>query len=326
MDAKKMDEIVSKLEQTGVVPVIKLDDITKAKELAAALRAGGIFCAEVTFRAKGADKVISDIVKEYPDMLVGAGTVLTIEQAQSAISAGAKFLVAPGLNPAVVVYALGKGVPFIPGVSNASEVEQAMGLGLKHVKFFPAEAAGGLAYIKAISAPYPEMRFMPTGGVNESNICEYLANNKVFACGGSWMVPPELINGEKWAEITALSKAAVKKILGFELGHVGINCKDEKAALGVAELFRAAFGFENKEGKSSIFSSSGVEIMKSQYLGAMGHIAIKTNSLIRAMYYLSSAGFETDAGAMKYDEKGNLTAAYLKRDFGGFAVHIMQKK
>ncbi len=326
MDAKKTEEIVSMIESIGIVPVIKLDDVSKAADLAGALYRGGVRCAEVTFRAKGADVVIREMIKAYPDMLVGAGTVLTVEQAEGAIKAGAKFVVAPGLNPAVAAYVLGKGVPFIPGVSGASEIEQAMGLGLKHVKFFPAEAAGGLAYIKAVSAPYPEMRFMPTGGISEGNITEYLGFNKVFACGGSWMVAPELLSAGKWDEVTALCKSAVKRILGFELGHVGINCADDKSAASVAKLFAAAFGFENKEGGSSIFSSTGVEIMKSQYLGEKGHIAIKTNSVARAMKHLALSGFGINKDAIKYDEKGNLTAAYLTQDFGGFAVHLVQKK
>ena len=182
MDNKKFLE---QLECTGIVPVIKLENTADAVHLAKALYDGGIRCAEVTFRAAGADKVISDMVKAYPDMLVGAGTVLTIDQCDRAIESGAKFCVAPGLNPKIVEHCLKKGVPFTPGVANGSQIEQAMELGLDFVKFFPAEQAGGLPYIKAISAPYASMKFMPTGGVNENNLNTYLAFKKIVCCGGS---------------------------------------------------------------------------------------------------------------------------------------------
>ena len=178
MDNKKFLE---QLECTGIVPVIKLENTADAVNLAKALYDGGIRCAEVTFRAEGADKVIADMVKAYPDMLVGAGTVLTTEQCDRAIAAGAKFCVAPGLNPTVVKHCLDKGVPFTPGVANGSQIEQAMELGLDFVKFFPAEQAGGLPYIKAISAPYSSMKFMPTGGVNENNLNTYLSFKKIVS-------------------------------------------------------------------------------------------------------------------------------------------------
>ncbi|GHV01461.1 hypothetical protein FACS1894211_11290 [Clostridia bacterium] len=326
IDKKKFDGIVTALEGIGIVPVIKLEDTSKALKLAKALIDGGIPCAEVTFRAKGADKVIADIVKRYPDMTVGAGTVLTAEQADSAIAAGAKFLVAPGLNPRVVERALGKGIPFIPGVSSPSEIEQALELGLKYVKFFPAEQAGGIGYIKAVAAPYGDVRFMPTGGINESNISDYLASDRVFACGGSWMVTSELVNAEKWEGITALCRSVVSKILGFELAHVGINSDSETVAVKTARLFSEAFGLENKIGVSSVFCSTGIEIMKSKYLGTNGHIAIKTNSVLRALAALKARGFEADMDTAKYDDRKRLQAVYLKKEFGGFAVHLLQKK
>ena len=189
---EKIDSVVEELGCVGIVPVIKLDKVENAEKLAKALRDGGINCAEVTFRAKGADEVIKRMTTAYPDMLVGAGTVLTCEQADAAYAAGAKFCVAPGLNPKVVTHCLENGIPFAPGLSSASEVEQALELGLDFVKFFPAEQAGGLAYIKSISAPYSAMRFMPTGGVTADNLNTYLANSKIVCCGGSWIVPGKL--------------------------------------------------------------------------------------------------------------------------------------
>ncbi|MBR1831904.1 MAG: bifunctional 4-hydroxy-2-oxoglutarate aldolase/2-dehydro-3-deoxy-phosphogluconate aldolase [Ruminiclostridium sp.] len=323
MDNKKFLE---QLECTGIVPVIKLENTADAVNLAKALYDGGIHCAEVTFRAEGADKVISDMVKAYPDMLVGAGTVLTTEQCDRAIEAGAKFCVAPGLNPKVVERCLKKGVPFTPGVANGSQIEQAMELGLDFVKFFPAEQAGGLPYIKAISAPYASMKFMPTGGVNENNLNTYLAFKKIVCCGGSWIVPDKLVKAGKWEEITALCRSAVNKMLGFDIAHIGLNCENEAEASDVASKFFNMFGWEQKVGNSSIFSGSQIECMKSPFKGKNGHIAVATNSVRRAVYQLKHQGIEVDMSSAKYDADGRMTVVYLKDEFGGFAVHLTERK
>ena len=323
MDNKKFLE---QLECTGIVPVIKLENTADAVNLAKALYDGGIHCAEVTFRAEGADKVISDMVKAYPDMLVGAGTVLTTEQCDRAVEAGAKFCVAPGLNPKVVEHCLKKGVPFTPGVANGSQIEQAMELGLDFVKFFPAEQAGGLPYIKAISAPYASMKFMPTGGVNENNLNTYLAFKKIVCCGGSWIVPDKLVKAGKWEEITALCRSAVNKMLGFDIAHIGLNCENEAEASDVASKFFNMFGWEQKVGNSSIFSGSQIECMKSPFKGKNGHIAVATNSVRRAVYQLKHQGIEVDMSSAKYDADGRMTVVYLKDEFGGFAVHLTERK
>lgn len=327
MDIKqKLDELVENLGNVGIVPVIKLDRVENAEKLAKALREGGINCAEVTFRAKGADEVIRRMTKAYPDMLVGAGTVLTCEQADAAYKAGAKFCVAPGLNPKVVKHCLDKGIPFAPGLSSASEIEQALELGLDFAKFFPAEQAGGLPYIKSVCGPYTTMRFMPTGGVTADNINTYLSYNKVVCCGGSWIVPAKMLDEENWEGITALCREAIDKMLGFKMVHVGINCANPEQAESVADKFDTSFGFEKKVGNSSVFASTFVECMKSPFKGDMGHIAVATNSVKRAVYQLKSRGFECDQSSYKYDKAGNLTVAYLKDSFGGFAVHLVQAK
>ena len=204
--------IAEQLKKSGIVPVIVLENVDNSENLAKALLDGGVNVAEVTFRAEGADKVISRMVKAYPDMLVGAGTVLTIEQLDRAKEAGAKFCVAPGLNPAIVKHAQEIGMPFIPGVATATEIEAALSLGITTVKFFPAEQAGGLSYIKAVSAPYPMMRFMPTGGINAENISNYISFPKVIACGGSWIVAAKLLKEENWAEVTRLCLEVTNKI------------------------------------------------------------------------------------------------------------------
>lgn len=323
---EKIDSLVNELSNIGIVPVIKLDKVENAEKLAKALRDGGINCAEVTFRAKGADEVIRRMTKVYPDMLVGAGTVLTCEQADSAYKAGAKFCVAPGLNPKVVKHCLDKGEAFAPGVSSASEIEQALELGLDFVKFFPAEQAGGLPYIKSVCAPYSSMRFMPTGGVTEENLNTYLAYNKIVCCGGSWIVPAKLLEAEDWAGITKLCRTAVDKMLGFTMVHVGLNCANEKEAESVADEFEAAFGFEKKVGNSSVFASTYMEMMKKPFHGTHGHIAVATNSVTRALYQLEKRGYKVMEGSQKFNADGVMNVAYLANEFGGFAVHLVLKK
>ncbi|MCM1545436.1 MAG: bifunctional 4-hydroxy-2-oxoglutarate aldolase/2-dehydro-3-deoxy-phosphogluconate aldolase [Clostridiales bacterium] len=323
---EKLDNLVEELGNVGIVPVIKLDKVENAEKLAKALRDGGINCAEVTFRAKGADEVIKRMTTAYPDMLVGAGTVLTCEQADAAYKAGAKFCVAPGLNPKVVKHCLDKGIPFAPGLSSASEIEQALELGLDFAKFFPAEQAGGLPYIKSVCGPYTTMRFMPTGGVTADNLNTYLAYSKIVCCGGSWIVPGKMLDEENWEGITALCKEAIDKMLGFKMVHVGLNCANPEEAEAVADKFDAAFGFAKKVGNSSVFADTYIECMKKPFYGKNGHIAVATNSVKRALYQLERRGFKVKEGSQKYDKSGEMTVAYLEDEFGGFAVHLVKAK
>lgn len=203
-----MHETLTKIQETGIIPVVVLEDAKDAAPLAKALCEGGLPCAEVTFRTAAAEEAIRIMVKEFPQMLVGAGTVLTTEQVDRAVAAGAKFIVSPGLNPRIVKYCVEKGILIVPGCSNPSDVEQALENGLDVVKFFPAEQAGGLAMIKAMAAPYVGVKFMPTGGINAKNVRDYLAYDRILACGGSWMVKGELVKAGDFAKITELAKEA----------------------------------------------------------------------------------------------------------------------
>ena len=205
-----LNSILKQIGEIGIVPVIAISDVEKAVSLARALLAGGIPCAEVTFRTAEGEDCIRRIAAEVPEVLVGAGTVLSTGQAERAIKAGAKFAVSPGFNPKVVGYCVENGMLIVPGCSNPSDMEAAMEFGLDTVKFFPAEQAGGLAYIKACAAPYPGLRFIPTGGINARNIGTYIAFNKIAACGGSWMVTKALIDSSNFNEITRLCKEAVQ--------------------------------------------------------------------------------------------------------------------
>jgi len=202
-------DVYKQIEALKIVPVVKLDKPEDAVPLARALIDGGLPVAEITFRTEAAEQSIRNIVKEFPEMLVGAGTVVNTEQAEKAAGASAKFIVSPGFSPSVTKFALDSRLPVFPGVCTPTEIMAALEFGLKVVKFFPAKQYGGLSTIKALAAPFPELRFMPTGGVNAENLPEYLASDKIIACGGSWMVKPALISSGDFAEIARLTKEAV---------------------------------------------------------------------------------------------------------------------
>lgn len=210
-------EILEKIKKVGIVPVVVLEDAKDAAPLAKALIEGGLPCAEVTFRTACAEECIKIMHEQYPEILLGAGTVLTTEQVDRAVAAGAEFIVSPGFDPEIVDYCLSKNIMVLPGCITPSEVAQAAKRGLKVVKFFPAEQFGGLATIKALAAPYVDMQFMPTGGVSAKNVREYLGYNRLVACGGSWMVKGDLVKAgdfDKIVELTKEAAAIVKEVRG----------------------------------------------------------------------------------------------------------------
>lgn len=320
------NKMIKELYEIGLIPVIKIEDPADAVPLAKALIDGGLPAAEITFRTKCAAEAIRNITKTYPEMLVGAGTVLTTEQVDAAIAAGSKFLVSPGLNPKVTAYALSKGITMLPGCSNPSDIEAALELGLTTVKFFPAEAAGGLKMLKAMAAPYGQLTFMPTGGINADNLLDYLKFNKIIACGGSFMVKDDLVKEKKWDEITALTKNAVKTMLGLEFVHMGINNENAEEATKSARLFEMMFGLPVREGSKSLFASDAFEFMKQKGPGTHGHIAIRTNFVDRAMAYFKRMGFAFDESTVTYDDKtGKPKFVYFKDEIAGFAIHLLQK-
>lgn len=204
-----MEMMQEQIQKFGVVPVVVLNDAKDALSLAKALIEGGLPCAEVTFRTEAAEESIRQMAAEYPQMLVGAGTVLTTEQVDRAVNAGAKFIVSPGFDPEIVDYCLSKKIPIFPGCVTPSEVAQAVKRGLKVVKFFPAEQFGGVSTIKALAAPYTMVRFMPTGGVSAKNLKDYLSCDKIIACGGSWMVKGDMIKAGEFDKIREMTKEAV---------------------------------------------------------------------------------------------------------------------
>ena len=320
-----MATIQQQIFEAGLVPVVKLKNASDAVPLARALCRGGLPVAEITFRTDCAAEAIAAITREVPEMLVGAGTVLTAEQADRAVAAGAKFIVSPGLNPKVVAHCKEIGVLVIPGCANPSDLEAAIELGLETVKFFPAEAAGGLAMVKAMSAPYGNLKFLPTGGINEDNMLPYFAFDKVLACGGSFMVKDDLIESGDFDAIEQITRSAVLKMLGFELRHIGINAGDPAEAMRIAERLSILFGIPVKEGRSSIFAGKEYEVMKNPGRGKNGHIAVACNSLERAEAFLRRLGVTFIDETRAFNAKGQESVVYIAEEIGGFAFHLIRK-
>jgi len=207
-------DVLSQLRHFKIVPIITIDDATQAVSLADALAEGGLSCLEVTFRTAAGAEAIRRIANERPSLLIGAGTVLTTEQAALAKEAGARFILSPGLNRRVVAWCLEHGMPIFPGVCTPTDIEMALEQGLKVVKVFPAEQIGGLPYLKAIAAPFPGLQFMPTGGINAANVGDYLAYDRVVACGGSWMTPQNWISSGAFDKIRDTARLAAEAARG----------------------------------------------------------------------------------------------------------------
>ena len=317
-------DVLSRLAAAGVVPVVVLDNAADAVPTAKAMVAGGIDVMEITFRTAAAADSIRAVAAEVPEMLVGAGTVLNLEQCKLAVECGAKFIVSPGYDEETVAWCVENGVAVTPGCVTPTEIMAALKHGLNVVKFFPANVYGGLSAIKALSGPFVGLKFIPTGGVNQQNLAEFVVNPSIHAVGGSWVCPKADIAAHNFDKITQLCAEARRGVMGFELAHVGINCESADESLAVCEELEKAFDFEVKTGNSSNFASTGVEVMKSMYLGKNGHLAVRTNKIETAIAELTKRGFAVDMDTAKY--KGDrMVAVYLKNEIGGFAVHLLQK-
>ena len=307
--------------ELGIIPVVAIDDADKAVPLAKALSEGGLPAAEITFRTAAAEESIRRIVAECPDVLVGAGTVLTKEQADRAVAAGAKFIVTPGFNPEMIAYIKSLGIPMMPGAATPGEMEQAMSMGLTNIKFFPAEANGGVNKLKALAGPYQAAKWMPTGGVNAKNLNDYLSFDRIIACGGTWLATGADIAEGNWEGITKKCKEAVKTMLGFELRKVciyGDSANAEKNAKFVASLF----GFDCTETECGV--QAGCVCFGKEESDAKGCIVINTLNGNRAMAYLKRMGAEIDPDIW-YDKKGNVSCFGLKDTIAGFEICIETK-
>ncbi len=318
-----MDDCTARIGDIGLVPVVTIDDAGDAGPLGRALIEGSLPIAEVTFRTAAAGEAIRTLVGDFPDMLVGAGTILNEKSAAEAIAAGAAFIVTPGLNVPVIEYCRSHGVPVYPGTSCATHLETAVLLNLDLVKFFPAEASGGCAAIKALSGPFPGLRFMPTGGVTRENLRSYLRLPMVEAAGGSWMVDRKLIRSGDFAEIGRRAAEAVATMVDFSIAHVGINAPSEAQANETADAISKALGLPSIDRGGAVFSGVLFEILKKPGKGSSGHIGVGTPDIRRAMAFVRRNGFLIpEENIIRKD--GSIRAAYLDGEFGGFALHLLQ--
>jgi 2-dehydro-3-deoxyphosphogluconate aldolase / (4S)-4-hydroxy-2-oxoglutarate aldolase len=313
-----MNKTLEQIGLCGIVPVVTINDARHAGPLAEALSEGGLPCIEVTFRTAAAPAAIGAIAKQHPSMLLGAGTVLTVDQAKQAVDLGSRYIVSPGLNRKVVEYCLTHDIPITPGVATPTEVEAALDLGLNVVKFFPAEPLGGLPYLKAIAAPYTLVKFIPTGGIDESNLLGYLKFPSVVACGGSWMVKADLISGGRFDEIRAITSRAVGQMLGFTLRH------------SAAELSDAAI-IDLKDRLAQLLALSAAEIEPWSVTKAFGqpsgekpeHLFISTNFINRAVAYFERRGVAMRPGTRE-EKNRQLLSVEMDREVDGISLRLLQ--
>jgi 2-dehydro-3-deoxyphosphogluconate aldolase/(4S)-4-hydroxy-2-oxoglutarate aldolase len=317
------EDFYKKAQTIGIIPVVKIDDASKAVGLAGALIKGGIPAAEVTFRTSAAEEAIRLMHKAYPDMTIGAGTVLTIENAEKALKAGASFIVSPGFDPELVSWCIDRKVPICPGVATPSEIQQGVKAGLSVLKFFPAEANGGTNMLKNLAGPFPTLMFMPTGGINLDNIQEYAKTPNVLCVGGSWMVKSDLINNEKWDEITEMCTEAERKLQGLSFAHIGLNSDSAKEMESAISRFTELGMDCTKRGSSSSFMDTTIEIMNKPGRGTKGHIAYKCFNVDRTISYLSQFGFTPVEETIGKDAKGT-KLVYFKEEVDGFAIHLIR--
>lgn len=316
-----MHPVLERIRTIGLVPVIKLNDPNAALPLGRALVAGGIPVAEITFRTAAAEAAIRHLSSELPELLVGAGTVLSVEQVRIAVAAGARFLVAPALNPDVVAAAKDLGIPLLPGVSGPDGVDKALQFGLEAVKLFPAEASGGLRMLDALAGPYGSMNFVPTGGIDASNAGEYLKRSNVIAVGGTWMAAPVLVDSGDWAAVESRCAASALAMHGFSFAHVGINGASDEEARNRVQLLGSLFGMKFSEGSASYMGES-IELTKTPFAGEPGHLGIRVNDVERALAWLSQRGVSAKPGTERR-EGSRLKSVYLELELAGLAVHLV---
>lgn len=316
-----MHPVLEQIRTIGLVPVIKLNDPEAALPLGRALVAGGIPVAEITFRTEAAEEAIRILTAGLPELLIGAGTVLSVEQARIAVKAGARFIVAPALNPDVVAAAKDLGIPILPGVSGPDGVDKALQLGLEAVKLFPAEASGGLRMLDALAGPYASMNFVPTGGIDATNAGEYLKRKNVIAVGGTWMAAPSLVDSGDWAGVESRCSASALAMHGFSFAHIGINGTSDDEARSRVQLLGSLFGMKFSEGTASYMGDS-IELTKTPFAGNPGHLGIRVNNVARALAWLSRHGINVKPGTEQW-EGTRLKSVYLELELAGLAVHLV---
>lgn len=322
-----MKDTLRHISEVGILPIITIEETLDAIPIAQALYDGGIPMVVITFRNDNGPECIELITKAIPDMLVGAGTVLSTAQVDQAIAAGAKFFTSPAINPTVVNYCKQKNIPIFPGAATPNNIEEALTLGLEHIEYFPAEANGGVEGLRAVSAPYPKVNFIALGGVNNDNMVHYLNDPKIFAVAGDWFIKEDWIRFKDYEMIEQSAQEAVKIMLDFEIDHIGLNFPKEESALYAAEEFGELFGYDVKKTAedTGFFAGSYFETMKPGYMGTVGHIAINTNSVERAKAYLERKGLGFIDEKTECMDDGSLRLVVLDKEIGGFAIQLIRK-
>lgn len=316
--------VLEKASLIGIMPVINIPSPNLAIPLADALAAGGLPQIEVTLRNDTALDSIRTIKAKQPGFICGAGTVLSVSQAEEALAAGADFIVTPGFNSKVVEYVIAQGAEILPGCVTPAEIEVGMALGLSIFKFFPAESMGGIRTIRELCGPYRSIRFVPTSGITMDNLASYLSFRGVACVGGSCMAPATMVAAEDFDGITLRCREAVRRSLGFAIRHVGINCGSPEEGVHLAQRFATIFDFPYLEGERSDFAGTAAEFCKDVFPGAVGHIAISTLSVERAAHYLIRKGVALREDFCHIGKDGRPDSIYLAEEFAGFAVHILQ--
>lgn len=319
-----MNQSLEKIAELGMLPVISIEHADDAVPLAKALSDGGLPFMEVMFRTEAAAESIRRIAQEMPDFVIGAGTVLSIEQVKIAVQAGAQFIVAPGLNPEVASYCVQQGIPMVPGCDTPTEIEAAMKIGLTTLKFFPSIQLGGVAAMKLLSGPYPKVRFVPTGDLDRAKAYEFLSFFKVSAAGGDFMLSYDDIHNRRFDVIRQSVEDTILGYLDFHIKHVGMNCEDAGAAETLSGLLSRTLTLIEHPKEKCIFAGTLFEVMKMPFHGEKGHIAIGTADAERAYHYLKNKGVCFDEDTLECDANGRVRFVYLSGDFGGFALHLLQ--
>ena len=320
-----MDNIIRLIKNIGIVPAIKPVSVENTVRIVKALCNGGLPIAEIAYSTDAAHQVLTDVKKTCPEMLIGAGNISSVEQIDPAREAGADFITTPRFDQDIVRYCQSSNISVIPGVSNEREIEAAMSMGLDTVKFFLSEKSGGISRIKALSAAYGKIKFIPAGEITENDFNGYLNEPYVLACCGSWMIDEKAIAEKNFEKITELTGHTVNTMLGLTIKHIGVN-EENGNGKALAGQFAGIFSGKVRETYKGWFGSEYVEIMSDKFkTGTHGHIGIGVNDPDRARRYYEAMGYEFNESTAGYDEKGVLEIVYFSGEVGGFSVHIVKK-
>lgn len=319
-----MTAVLKQLGEIGIIPAVEIEDTEHALSLAGALAAGGLPCAQVCLDAGQGEEAIRRITAGAPGFLVGAGGVLTLEQADRAAAAGARFVTSPAYSPELIAHCSKIGLPVVPRCADAGEAARALAAGLETVGFLPNQGRDGFARLWELAEQYPGLTFLPDG-VENADLGAYLAYDRVLYCAAYSLVPTDSIAAGRFDEITALCAAAVSAMHGFALAHVGVNAQDEAEAQRCAELLAMMLGCSTRDAGKAVFTGEMVEWMKGPGAGRHGHIGFYANRVDRAMADLARKGFTSDPAREMRDAANRLTFCYLREEICGFAIHLMER-